>query len=360
MNNFKKVLSLLLCVLMITASVSCSDNAVETENQPSNNDTSTSSETQPETLAYLDDLPDNLNYNGQKIRFAVQNDMRSIYVDEEEDDIADIVIEAVWKRNNTIEDRLNIEFEVSDQIGYGEYNEFVMKSIQASSDDYDVFQGHARFQINLASLGAMKNLDNIENLDLKKEYWGQDYINNISYKDIHYWATGELSLSYVSLIYCIIANNDFFNQLYPGQKLYDYVNEGKWTLDTFESFISNAYIDYNGNGKTDSDDRFGVWMHDGHVFNGMMFASNIAFTKWDSDGLPSVGVDNEHTYNALEHLGKIFKDNPSCYMASNNDTTNYLEMFVQQKILFYPNTLGAIEDDFLRNMNEDFCLLPYP
>ena len=35
-------------------------------------------------------------------------------------------------------------------------------------------------------------------------------------------------------------------------------------------------------------------------------------------------------------------------------------MFVQQKILFYPNTLGAIEDDFLRNMNEDFCLLPYP
>ena len=359
MNNTKKVLSLLLCALMVTASVSCADNAVETENQPSNNDTSTSSETESETLAYLDDLPDNLDFAGTKIRFAESNHVDSIVIDDEAE-LADIVTEALWKRNNTLTDRLNVVLESSDPLPFDRYNSYVMNSINANSDDYDIFISHARFSINLATLGALKNLDNVENLDLTKDYWSQDYINNIAYKNIHYWATGDISLDYIGDIYCTLANNALFDQLFPGQNIFDYVNEGKWTLDTLETFIEKSYSDLNGNGDADVEDRYGISMYAGHQYNGMLFASDMLFTKWDSDGVPYVAINSEHNYDIITRLGEIFKHNPNVLFDPSNGSIDTLTMFIQQKLLFYPNTLNVITNDNIRNMEDDFCVIPLP
>ena len=50
------------------------------------------------------------------------------------------------------------------------------------------------------------NLSNVQNLDFSREYWGTNYINNMSYKGITYWATGDIALRYTGGMYVTYVN----------------------------------------------------------------------------------------------------------------------------------------------------------
>ena len=364
LSKGKKLLSLLLASLMLLSAVACSSGNESQNNTQQNNNTTageTTAETE-ETKQYIDNLPEDLRFNDLTVRFLASFSTQSIGL-LEEDDESDIVNESVWRRNLKIQERLglNVEIATGAVTGYGNFNSTVMNSVTANSDDYDILVGHTRFNINLDADGILKNLNNVNYIDLDQGYWSKSYTENIGYKGIHYWATGDLAINYIQFIYCMFVNSVLWNNNFSDTSIYDIVNEGKWTLDALNTYAANSYVDENGNGEIDNDDSFGIIMQQGHVLNGMAFASNVQYTEYDEEGVPKIIVNSEHTVDVFTKLHNLFYDTSYGRMLGNGEfDTLVVQMFPTRRVLFAPNTFEFAENEKIRDMEDDFFIIPLP
>lgn len=366
MKKSMRSVSAVLAGLILLSSVSCSENSAsdETASETVSNAAETYEETavEEETKKYLDDLPETLNFDDQTISFLASYTSTSIAL-LEEDDQTEVVNDAVYNRNLLISERLGVNIEIARgaTTGYGEFNSVVTNAVAAGTNEFDVLCGHTRFNINLASQGVLKNLDNINYLDLSKSYWSQGYNENISYNNIHYWATGDLSVQYISYIYAMFVNTPLWNNHYSDTDIYTLVKEGKWTLDKLSEYAANVYIDLNGDGTVDNEDSFGVIMQKGHVLNGMAFAANVVYTSYDENGVPYVSVNNEHTINVFNKLHNLFYNNTGAKMLENSEfDTQSVEMFTSGRLLFCPNIIEFAGNEKIREMEDNFYIIPMP
>lgn len=356
---FKRTLAAVLAFIITASLFACA------EDSQSATDTSAAETTEETENLYPDDMPDMMNFDGQVIRFItfqVDKDARSIDIDEAEQDTGDIINEAVWKRNQALESRLNVDIQLLKETGMNQLANAVGMFIQSNSDDYDIIVGHARFDIQLASRGYLKNLDNLNYLNFEKPYWSQMYMDEIAYKDVHYWSTGDITISYISTIYCMYVNSGLWTDLYKDKTIYDVVNSGTWTLDTLKEYSIGAYQDINGDSKADENDIFGFAMQQGHVLNGMAFASGVDYSTRDAEGNISITVNNEHTIDVFNKLYNLFFEsgNATLLLANDKYDNTALTMFVDNRLLFFPSTFGTCENEKMRAMETDYFIIPLP
>ena len=357
----KKLLSLILAGLMLAGSMlSCSDSesGKKTETQPTQGGSQAAEETE---YTYLDEIPDTAKFGGQKIRYVAARDTSSIYVDleDEEGQITDIVQEAVWRRNNIVQERLDVEIEFIEELHRDSFNKTVMNSINASSDDYDVFVGHQRFQVELASQGVMKNLSSMENLDFEKPYWAGDYIENLSYKGISYWITGDMLNGFIGDAWVMFVNSTVWNMNHSDKDIYSIVNDGQWTVDKLNELTQEVYVDNNGNGKAEAEDRFGLFLEPSIRATAMMLSSDVFFSDKDAEGVPYLIIQNEHTFNAFEKMHALMYNNPNV-LNKEDDNIDDVSMFVSDNLLFFIDTLNTLQSDDLRDMESDYKVIPLP
>lgn len=353
----KRIVATALAIIILTVFISCSNESKETI-------VTTTAEAiinESEKL-YADNMPESMDFGGQKIRFITENEKRSIDIDEEESDTGDIINEAIWKRNKAIESRLNVEIELNKVSGMGKLSSDAAIFIQAGSDEYDIVVAHARFGINLAASGYMKNLDNVNYLDFTQSYWNQMYMDEIAYKDVHYWSTGDITIAYISTIYAMFVNSSLWEDIYTDKTIYEIVLDGNWTIDKLREYSSGTYIDINGNGVTDDEDTFGFVMQEGHVLNGMVFASGMNYSQRDSEGNITLDIDNENTVNIFNKLYNLmYESGNATYMLANTQyDTTARKMFTEDRLLFFAQTFGASENELLRAMETDYYIIPFP
>jgi len=364
----KRALSLLLSLLMIVpAFTSCAQNNAEDE--PAANDSSVPS-AEEETVVeeetekpYRDNLPEIMDFGGADVRFLSAVETISIEIDEETD-TGDLVNNAYWQRSEALKGRTNANVVLASQVGYDNLTNVATQSITAGSDDYDVICGHTRFNMALAASNYMLDLNKhgfSDYIDITQSYWSDLYISNVNYKDHLYWLAGDMTHSFIAYIYAMFVNATLWNNLYPGESIYDVVLEGNWTLDTLNQYADGTYIDLNGDGTYDDNDSYGVIMQKGHVLNGMVFAADIQYTGIDADGNYTAALNSEHTVDAFNKLHTLFYSTDYGRMLENAafDTT-CVEMFTGDRLLFCPNTFGFTSNEKIRDMESDFYVIPLP
>ena len=310
---------------------------------------------------YLDNLPDSLKYGGDEIRFLSEIETVNIALSET-DDTGDIVNEALWKRNMAIEDRLGLKITLAKTTGINAMQKETRISITAGSDDYDVLVGHCRFSIALAADGYLKNLNNVEYLDFSKKYWSSLYIDNISYKDAIYWATGDISTNFISYIFAMFGNTTLWTDFYGStDELFALVKNGGWTLDKLEEYTKDVYGDLNGNATLDNDDRYGFSMATGHQINALFFAAGTEFTSRDDEGAIHMSLNNDHTVAVFERLHGMLSgtDNYAVYANEVYDGAS-LDLFVDNRLMFYNQMIGYCTNQKMRAMEGDFFIIPNP
>ena len=113
----KKLLALLLCALMLAPTfVSCADNADSTDpnggtaSAPAVDSGDTSEETEITRATTPDNLPDDLNFNGMSLNVYHFGNENTIKYDCAGELSGDIVMDAVYNRNLSVEERLNVKF----------------------------------------------------------------------------------------------------------------------------------------------------------------------------------------------------------------------------------------------------------
>ncbi len=371
----KKSLSVLLAAVLLASSLAaCSTNtenaADEQKNNQSNTQTPTAdlTEEEEETARFLDSMPEEMNFEGRGLNFLLTEGANgnitelSIWAEE---DTGEVVDAAVYQRNLTVTDRLNIVInEPNVGTDSGGNGNLIRNAVKSGSAEYDIFGGYQYYNIVLASEGVLFNLNNKDNFpynDFDREYWGGYYMKNMSYDgEKMYWATGDLALRYTGGMYVTYVNSTIFANYFPDVNLYSIVDEGSWTMDKIAELASVAYVDLNADGKKDKKDQFGFVLQSIDPTDGMAAGCMVDFSTRDDEGHPVITLDNERTYAFWDkYYALLFNNDGTMLNPETDDSIAIMTNFGAGQYMMTCNKLFQ-SPIYLRDMEDDFMILPLP
>jgi len=357
-KKFYKGISVILAALSLSAVMltACSTAA---EDEKANEMDTTEAET---TAKYLDGLPEKMDFEGETIR--VLSDTHSVYKLTErslvsEELTGDIVDDAVYKRNQIIFDRFNCGIEIVKKEDYNKVKNSARQSVLSNSDDYDLFALYMCTNMELAAEGILLNLNDLPNLDFTQPYWSQSMIEGLSYKDATYWCTGDLALRYIGGMYVTFVNKNIWDDFFSDIDCYQLALDGEWTLDTLYDMSSIVYDDLDLDGQRDLDDIYGFGMNLEDPFEATMTGCLAFMSSIDDEGVPQIDIDYDRISGYVDKIVELVYNNPGGTNWQGDDNVTVMRDFADGHMMCVINKL-FMSEQFLREMEDDFAVLPSP
>ncbi|MBQ3258525.1 MAG: hypothetical protein IJA67_14125 [Oscillospiraceae bacterium] len=352
---YKRLLALLLVAVMMMAACA-SDPDVSSDEKETASITSADDST-PET-DYIRALQTK-DYDGVDLNIACYSvkTYPNMYYEEL---TGEPVNDAIFKRDSLINELfgVNIVYHASeDWVGP---REMVDKAIQSMEKLYDLLFMTASHGVgDLARQGALYDLNTLPYLSLDEEWWAKDFKDQLTINGKSFLTTGAIAPGYYYSNAMLYVNLDIAADLqFAENYFYSAVDEGKWTLDAFNTFIKTASVDLDGNSKMQiNKDRFGFAVGEA---NNLFTGAGKNMTAVDSDGFPYLILDAEETVTTLDAIREIL--NNSEYVCDFTPLGNQAA-----KLGLFSNGLaastmaaanGAIS--YFRSMEDAYCALPLP
>lgn len=358
--NLKKSTALILLIASIASVFSCGDSQTQT-NEETKKQTPSSDTENLEDDSIKCELPE-LNYNNEEFTILVEDYGGTVgpefYAEEE---TGDIVNDAVYDKNRTVSERLNIKlgYELFTH-AWNDRDNFTTKvrtSILAQDGSYDLIAGTGYFMPAFVSDGLLSDMSEIPYIDIDKPWWSKQFMEVSALDGKYYFVTGDACLGLIRNMYCVFENLDLAETV-GVENLYDVVRDGKWTLDKMKEVASSVYSDLNGNTEVDKDDRFGLLLDGGNHVTGFFEAIGIDIIEFN-DGEAEFIYDNEHNVNAIEKLTNIvMKTEGIYYDSAANDESADESIFKNGNVLL--STGWFTHTESFRDLNFAYGVLPYP
>lgn len=310
-----------------------------------------------------DSLPEGLDFGGAEVRFHAglwytsKNPENEYYVEEEN---GDIVNDAVYYRNQRVEDRLNVKltFDLRPTVWASRQEElnYITQSVMAGDDAFDIAAYIAHLMPSIAVGGTMHNLNDMKYLDFSAPWWASGYNDVSEINGRLYFAVGDVVMGMYGATYSMFFNQNLIDQL-KLEDPYTLVENGSWTLDKLRELTEAGYGDLNGDTKADENDRLGLVIQGGNHISGFMEACNIGILQLDSDGRGGEYIfGSSHNTEVVEKLVRLIHETEGAFYTSEAAANEYL--FFGGNTVF---TGGWISDtDYYRELEFDFGILPYP
>ncbi len=314
-----------------------------------------------------DNLPEEIDFDGAVIRILarVGDDATSREFVAEESS-GDIVLDAVYRRNCAVEERLNAVIELipaSDNRHSGtEVNGLVTKSIAASADDYDIAANHMAQFSPLLIQGYFSDLRQYKAIDWEQPWWTQSYNSAVTLSDRTYACAGELASTILSGTFVTYFNKKVAQDWLPDTDLYGIVGDGGFTLDRLYGITSGIYSDVNGDGKADYSDIYGLSYVNGSIqADALEAGSRLVFTAYDSsEGTYKWVLENERTSSFLDRADTLLNHNRGAFVsATPTDYNEYCPNKLKFDTTLFTFHFLSTTDDF-RDMVNDYGILPIP
>ena len=361
----KKTLSILLAILMLLPLlVACGEQPAET----------TAALTEPvETKAPDEpDLPDpsSLSIGGDFHFLVAGNWAWNDYTAEDEN--GTVIDTAIYRRNQYMKEKYGVNITNEDIVKYSSamgtgdgYNK-IYTEYMAGDSSYDAAMIGTYDVATLAFNGYIKDLNEIEYLDLSKPYWDQRANADLSMRGKMYYTTGDISVADNRATYVLFFSKAMVND-YGLDNPYDLVRDDEWTLENFGKLVKSVGSDDNQDGVYDKNDTFGLLTPtDTHL--AILSAAGEHLCKINGEGEIELTLYNERTVNLYDKYLEIVGDHSHSYnyqydyltgktgLTSSNE--HRIEMFNTGRALFYSHTMFYM--DYLRDLESDFGILPYP
>ncbi|MDD2269585.1 MAG: extracellular solute-binding protein [Eubacteriales bacterium] len=364
--SYTKLLTLLMLVVVMVLG-SC-----QTTGTQSSNTGSTASEVS-EIVEYddygrvliKDNVPTNLDFGGEDVTILVrQGEMFELEFYAEE--LSNTIInDAIYNRNSEIEDRLNVKIKTlvhtptSGSYAPVDFNGRLQVDINSGRTDYDLIASYGYYGVVLGNEGWFRNLYDINYLDLKKPWWNQDFINEMTVNNKLYFVIGDASFTSIDYTTGTFFNTKLVEEMI-GENLYDVVDRGEWTIDYLSELVKTLYKD-DGNGNRDDEDFYGIGMATASMPLDALFTGfGLSITEKKSDNNHVLNFYNNDTISFFDKMYDMLFTNPGVlagqYTGESIDLMR--ERFVAQKSVFHIDSLNAIEN--LRDVNFSYGLLPIP
>ncbi len=356
----KKAALLFLALLLASANVvSCgADTSGETDTAaaPTAGETVTSAETETTRENYPDTLPA-LDLGGETIVIHARGDSLGEVFSEEL--TGEVVNDAVYNRNQLVEERLNVSIDVYAADGWQNYNNTVAAlrgSISAADGAYDIISGWSARIPALSLEGLFRNLNDIQYLDFDMPWWNQSVTEELQIAGQLHFLTGDIAYTLLSTM-CIYVFNQQVALDYGIENLYDVVKENRWTIDYVHALISDMYVDLDGDGIRGVTDSYGLLSSSLNDADGYMQGSRVSMVSRDDAGLPVLDVDMEYMTTLVEKVYELMWNNPGCSAITVDGTD--LAPFAQNLSLLASTRVGNVVSSLVE-MESDYGMLPYP
>jgi len=353
----KKIAPALIMVMLFALIFSCGNDDTKNKNTRDYFEDTT---TKPE----IDYFPD-ARFNGETINIMEYPAMvlGSCEVYSEGED-ANIVNDAIFRRNMYIEDRLNIT--INSVIR--DHNVFISeaeKSIMSGEGIYDMFLAPIVWVRGLCSKNMLIDLNTLPYVDFEKPWWDQRATADLSIANKLFINVGAHNLSANFYTYLVIFNKALVNQ-YALEDPYQVVRNGKWTLDTMYSMMKAVNPrDLNGDGIMDEQDFYGL-LSEYYNTGVLLLGSGEKLFRKDEDDLPYVSMNTPRAVNVLDKVFDISYNQSMTVQAeiyiNKHGFSSYYSMvmpiFMENRSLFYVASVASIQN--VKDMDNDFGLVPVP
>ena len=358
----KRFCFLLALVILVTTLIACSRNQGQSSASGSLSDNGNQPPEDDTTLdPYADQVPDGLTYDGYEfvMAFPQPADAAMDYQILQEGSAVTKIDQAVYLRNRTIEDRFDISLK-GITVGFSDTQVADLTPMLLGGDDaVDIAMIAFTFSgIPWMTSGYALPWNDVEYIDLDREYWSQSMTKNIAVDDHSFLIQGKINwTSVMSTQVCFF--NNVVAQDEQIEDLYTLVKNHQWTFEKCKTLAKAYAKDVNNDGIKDENDKYGIIQSFyGGVYNWSIAADYIMINSTE-DGL-ELNYDTEKMADIVNY----------CYDLFYSDSTTYIERFdyVQDskgaKIFFSDNALFMFTDlghaDFFRNEQSDYGIIPCP
>ena len=368
----KRKLALILAALMLcmtfTACASEGGSEGQTTTASAAVDTTAPSAetTAPVDEGPADPLPADLKFEGETVRFLARD---RDWMDDEiaVDDInGEVVNDAIFKRNQTVEDRLGITITTFKTGGTDQYaiSDLLKTLVLSGSDEYDIFHNSVYSTIMYTGDNIFHDLYQFEYLNLENPWWSQGFNAEASIGNAQYLATGDISLSLKRMTFVTFFNQQLFKN-FNIENIYDVVRDGKWTLEYQGNIAAQMYQDLNGNQQKDQEDAYGF------MTNGDQIGVDAYWSSCDLDILKKT-ADNDYEYavnierlaQAVSAINKLIWENEGSWSVpkggSDKEQDTIAQLFAAGNVGMVTLRLMEAEGTYLRDMKDAYGIIPIP
>jgi hypothetical protein len=366
-ENMKKSLSVLLALLMLLPTfTACAESGTNEETTaPASSDVAPEvvEEAAPEeteiTRANMpDNLPDDLDFGGMDVtclHLAGDKNRRELYVEE---DTGDALDSAIYARNLTVEERLNMKIAPIE----GDASSLAATAVTAGIDDYQTVWGQQYTLMKQATQGLYFNFYDMKYIEPEQPWWAQNFIEAATIgNDRLYYLTGDATMTLLMNMGVVYVNNSIFENMYgPVDDLYQIVLEGGWNFDVMQKYIEGTYIDANGDTVRDVDDIYGFAAHTISMMDYLVGGADFRFCDYDDEGYPYLIINSERAVSFAEELQKLMYENTGTYILEGSVAGEQtgIAKFSEDTLMFLP--FRAETSEKLRDMESDYAILPCP
>lgn len=359
-NRLKPISLILLAALTVSLALSllaCGGGDKTTAETTTQADTTKAAEIEEEVDSLtarqkvLDDLPD-FDFEGRQWRTLTQTEYAwDVWVEAE---TGDIVNDAVYQRNRAVEERFNIVILPADAPSYTEASAKIKSTVLAGEDAYDVFQGHMIQTGGDALSKIFLNLYELKHADFTKPWYPKYAIEGLTMNGRMFIGLSDMTLAIIHRTYCYIYDKQMADS-YGIEDISKIALEGKWTIDRLIEITNQVYSDLDGDSTKSAGDYYGFMSPVVNASTTYYYSFDIERLSVDSDGVLTLGYNDERMMTAYEKLNTLFASEGTwsdSKSASVNDFANGHSLIVSTVV---GNTLSS-----LRDYENEYGIIPYP
>jgi len=349
--------------LVLTANLAaCGGDTPSGNNIDTNPDSgeTNSTETTDDGLAH-DDLGD-IRFDGETFNMWLAYEELAGYIMEET--TGDVFDDAVFARNMAVEERLGvkIEYYISGYDfgggGYAQGFKDIRNYVMSGDTTFDVFE-HVQNGLAGGCIddGLFVDWNDVPNVDLTKEYWYRNAIDNINYGENLYRVVGFYENAILAATNCIFFNKRIFEEndvAFP----YAQALAGTWTIDSLMKIITQTTADLNGDTALDRTiDQFGYLGRSYNTPPALLIALGGDCIARDENNMPKDVIMTERNSDIIDRL--LALNNPVEGTEIIGDTAEMRQLFIDAHTATVHGELGYA-NDYFRDMKDDFGFVPYP
>lgn len=371
-NNFertttmKKFTAIVLALLMLAVEML----AVSCNNQPDPADTQdvetsgTAEATNAVTERLPLNVPENLDFGGNAIKFLVIDDIfngaewesRDIY---EEEDSTDPIASAVYTRNQTLQNKYKTVIIQEEATNTGAV---AKRAIDSGDDEFQVLMCDMKSTVGLVQSGQLRDLNSISTMDMSNPWWDQNIAKNCSIGGKLFFTTGDISIMDNDATWVMMFNKKMISDL-DLESPYDLVKNNQWTFDKMYELMKAATRDEGISGAVEWDaDTFGFVTHNSSL-EAFFYAAGLKIIEKDNEDMPMFPESveyKERVDSVLKSSIKLWTDKKTTWSADRDGHTaqDLQRVFEEGRGLFLGEVMQLVFR--LREMQIDFGLIPYP
>lgn len=347
----KCALPILFCAMLLCA---CGTNepVSDTSTDTSVPDSESIMETTSETP-----FPEAADYAGADYTvLACDENVPYTYFELPGEETGDAMNDAIYDRNRTTEEYLNITLHIHTG-AYREVTQNLVNSVAAGDDSYQLANIHiVEGGATLVTGGDLLDLSTMEGLDLSAPWWNDSFVDSLtihtSNGDKLYLASGDMIVPNARVI---VVNKEMFQNIHGDVNLYTEVKDGNWTLDRLCTLSEGVMQDTNGDGVMDAEDRYAFGdLDNAGVGTSFLHGSGMYLLEMEQDGSLSYIFDNDKLLSMMETLYRSLYQPYTAQKTVNISTAE----FGEGHVLFGSQVLLKLQ--VLRDYDTNFGILPFP